>query len=172
MSVTAVDTIFIRNMTPGPAVHTHGDITIKWQGLNDPQGEDIQEVPSVVYHSAQFKRAVLRGFYLVVSEAEAETVFSRQNVVAAQFQAQVLSAIEDVIDTSEQDQTLVPQECLVTGKTVMIQSDLVGVIPPLAPEAAHMASMFAPTMVEVPGGQPITTWTKVAVAPQESAPHV
>jgi hypothetical protein len=168
MSVSAPsDTIFVQNMRPGPAVHTHGDITIKWGGAGDPSGEDIQGVPAVVANSSQFLRAVSRGIFKKISMEEAEAAIDLQTATYMHEAQQADAAAVAVLDSADDDNVLVPMKCLVSGADVMVQQAYVDVIPPLAPNFAHLAAEFVPTL----GADGTTQWARIPQPPKGGTTH-
>lgn len=145
-------TIMVQNMMEGLTViaaDAKRNYEIIFQGRDDPNGEDIQEIPEGLLNTPQFLRALRQGIFEVKEGADHPAVvkaLARQSdAFKRRMQADTLAAREVLDAPSDNDLLVVvcigpgSREENSCGEQVPIRSKDMAANPPLCSRHAHLA---------------------------------
>lgn len=177
MSVTTdvlpltVSSVMVQNMMGGPTViaaDAKRNYEMIFAGKDDPQGEDVQEVPEELLRTKQFRDALRKGILAVVQGEDHPVVvaaMARQTSAFQQRMAKENLAAREVLDAvSDHDITVVTcigpgsREGAVCGDMVPVKEKDQNSRPPLCDRHMHLADFAVkrgtqPWALEMPSGQ-------------------
>jgi hypothetical protein len=182
-SITITKPVLVANRSTGPTVFTDESTNteIRWEGCGDPNGADVQPVPTFMLENVNFLRALSRDTLEVIGgpdevlEALAEHLEDPflSNQAAAWHERR--RDVEDEVNAHAQrldtrDVNGLPcvgpgqrgGEC---GVLTPVRSTTVGDTPPLCNNHRHLAREFARTDGEVgANGKASVRWVRAVVA--------
>lgn len=173
-----VGAIVARNRMDGVTVlasDVKGSHSVEWAALGDPNGDDIQFIPSEVLDSVAFRRALSRGIVEIMeSESDPDVVNALSRQVAA-FKRRQDGAKEDVAVTIEKptNRDSVSAFCVgpdsrgtgKCGQAVAIPEKKLKDEPPLCTQHKHLTAQFVPEVVA--GAEDEVKWVHVTLGARE-----
>lgn len=125
----------VRNRQGGPTVieDRQIDAVITWAGHGSPDGEDIQEVPEGLLKNAGFGRALRKGIFEIIEDADAQQLHERNQArnYAAKIEAEQ-AVVDSALEASSRDNDLIPVKCMISGEELMMREGDLREHPPLA----------------------------------------
>lgn len=166
MQVTAPsDLVPVRNMQPGPTVFRDApnDVTVRWEGAGDPQGQDWQYVPESYRQHPYFAESIRKGVLAIGTYEDATQALIAQDAhhAGSSLEADAAAAIHrpevnDFLTVA----CIGPgtRQGLSCGLAVPIKQSNLKSTPPLCDNHSSLAGSYVPIEGSGPDGLPQTTW--------------
>lgn len=144
--------VMVRNRMPGPTViaaDAKRSYELNFAGKDDPQGEDVQEIPEELLRTKQFRDAIRKGIFEVVEGHDNPVVLQAMSRQSDSFQKRMAAdelAAREVIDAASEDDLLVvncigpgSRQGAVCGDLVPVKEKDQAGKPPLCSKHSHLA---------------------------------
>lgn len=147
-----VSSVMVQNQMPGPTVIA-ADVKRNYEmifaGKDDPQGEDVQEVPEELLRTKQFRDALRKGVLAVIEGADHPVVVAAMARQSSAFQDRIRAeqtAAREVLDAAADNDIVVvncigpgPRDGAVCGEQVPLRDRDQASLPPLCDRHRHLA---------------------------------
>lgn len=168
-----------QNMLGGPLVlasDQKGTFSVEWQGMGDPNGEDVQFIPDEVAKCPAYKKALRRGLLrrVQLDDEGVTQAFDRQQ---SAWEARTTEGDKVALATIDrvQNNDLITVTCIgpnsrgngPCGADVTVRERVKNDAPPLCSQHVVLAHEFIPTQ-DTTGEQTVTRWTRAILAPRET----
>lgn len=175
-----VGTVVARNLMDGVTVlssDNKGTHTVEWGAYGDPDGNDVQYIPTEIADSVPFRRALSRGVIeLVGDETDKDVAESllRQVDAFKRRQAGAVEQAESLIERPANNDSIMlfcvgPDSRGNAGKCqqpVPVKATQKDAVPPLCTMHRLLAPQFVSTVV-IDNGESKTQWTQVSLGSRE-----
>ena len=144
--------VMVQNNMSGPTViaaDAKRNYEMIFAGKDDPQGEDVQEVPEELFRTKQFRDAIRKGVLVVIEGADHPVVVSalsrQSDAFAKRMAAEELASREVLNAVADNDLVVVncigpgSREGAVCGEMVPIKDKDQASRPPLCDRHQHLA---------------------------------
>lgn len=160
-----------------------GSVSVEFGAKGDPEGNDIQYVPSEVVESPAFKRCLARGVLgLIEDDSDPEVVEALGRQVEA-FQRRQRGAQADVEATIEKptSRDSISVFCVgpdsrgtgICGEPVAVPEAKKDQEPPLCTRHKALAAQYVPEhIISQDGAEKRVVWNRVTLGARETAPRV
>jgi hypothetical protein len=181
-----VGSVVARNFMDGVTIlssDVKGTVSVEFGAMNDPEGNDMQYIPSEIVASPAFQRALARGVVgLVEDDSDPDVVDALSKQVAA-FQRRQKGAQEQIQATIERptSRDSVSVFCVgpdsrgtgTCGEPIAVPEGKLDQEPPLCSRHKALAFQYVPEHKIVQGetGKPQVIWNRVTLTARESAPR-
>lgn len=157
MTVTDVEpligsSVMVRNMMPGPTViaaDAKRSYELVFAGKDDPNGDDVQEIPEELLRTKQFRDALRKKIFEVVEGEDNPVVVAAMTRQTDRFQQRMAAeglAAREVLDAvADNDMVIVncigpgPRDGAVCGEMVPVKDKEQAGQPPLCDRHKHLA---------------------------------
>jgi hypothetical protein len=168
----------VRNLEAGPAVFSDPtrNIAIEWQGADDEDGGDIQQVPDELADNVNFLRALQKGIFEVEEAPEAlRAALDKQTASWRRKSEQAKAQTEAALDP-QANNDIIPTPCVgpgprpgvQCGADVLIREKSKGERPPLCSKHKNLAGEYVITQGEkIVDGKAETLWTRMGMTQRE-----
>lgn len=169
--------VLVRNTEGGPTVLSdlHTKEFVEWAGKDDPDGNDVQPIPTSFLQNVNFLRCVQRGILIVENpedNPELAVAIERQNAGWAARREQAQKKATEAID-QQANNDLIAVPCVGPGQrggqcdnTVSVKDKQKADKPPLCSTHEGLAPQYVRND-NVEGDSTVHEWKRVTMAPRE-----
>lgn len=173
--------LLVRNLSDGPTVFSvlKDGVAIEWQGKDNPDGEDLQQVPDALVENVDFLKAVQRGVLVVEDAPDAlKEMLAKQTDAFERRTSKAAQASRDAIDPAAHND-IVSTECIgpnnrgsgLCGAPVPVREKTKNERPPLCERHRQLEGQYVPEETDqMVDGKAVMRWVRVGVDAHDRQP--